>query len=293
MLLHTAFSPWARPPNKPMPHDRVRHLAEERLKRQRKALAQTQLPGAGGLPEIAPILRGAVAMEKTPMPALPNGRSWISVATGRFSDYVNGAERCPLQPSRCGHARPHDPHQELAAAGAGAGGGQAGRMGRDVEGGGRGICRRTITPISPATTKSRPTRRRNSIHCRASSWCRAGAVRRRRRAKDAAIAADIAENTVQVITDAEAIGEYKCICEYDMFEVEYWSLEQAKLGKSAEKALARQVAVVTGGGSGIGAATAMRWQSRARKLPSWIAILRPQKPWQRKSAAGRWRFGVT
>jgi NAD(P)-dependent dehydrogenase (short-subunit alcohol dehydrogenase family) len=41
-----------------------------------------------------------------------------------------------------------------------------------------------------------------------------------------------------------------------MFDVEYWSLEQAKLGKAAEKPLARQVAVVTGGGSGIGAATA-------------------------------------
>jgi NAD(P)-dependent dehydrogenase (short-subunit alcohol dehydrogenase family) len=76
-------------------------------------------------------------------------------------------------------------------------------------------------------------------------------------ARDAAIAADIAENTVQVITDAEAIGEYKCIGEYDMFEVEYWSLEQAKLGKANEKALARQVAVVTGGGGGIGAATAI------------------------------------
>jgi NAD(P)-dependent dehydrogenase (short-subunit alcohol dehydrogenase family) len=75
-------------------------------------------------------------------------------------------------------------------------------------------------------------------------------------ARDAAIAADIAENTVQVITDAEAIGEYRCIGEFDMFEVEYWSLEQAKLGKSNEKPLSRQVAVITGGGSGIGAATA-------------------------------------
>jgi NAD(P)-dependent dehydrogenase (short-subunit alcohol dehydrogenase family) len=75
-------------------------------------------------------------------------------------------------------------------------------------------------------------------------------------AKDAAIAADIAENTVEVITDAEATGTYRCISEADMFEVEYWSLEQAKLGKAAEKPLARQIAVVTGGGSGIGAATA-------------------------------------
>ncbi|MBL6938622.1 MAG: bifunctional aldolase/short-chain dehydrogenase [Alphaproteobacteria bacterium] len=75
-------------------------------------------------------------------------------------------------------------------------------------------------------------------------------------AKDAAIAADIAENTVEVITDAEAVGEYRCISENDMFEVEYWSLEQAKLGKSNEKSLARQICVITGGGSGIGAATA-------------------------------------
>jgi NAD(P)-dependent dehydrogenase (short-subunit alcohol dehydrogenase family) len=75
-------------------------------------------------------------------------------------------------------------------------------------------------------------------------------------AKDAAIAADIAENAVAVITDAEAMGEYRSISDFDMFEVEYWSLEQAKLGKSNEKSLARQVAVITGGGSGIGAATA-------------------------------------
>ncbi|HZB94163.1 MAG TPA: bifunctional aldolase/short-chain dehydrogenase [Stellaceae bacterium] len=75
-------------------------------------------------------------------------------------------------------------------------------------------------------------------------------------AKEAAVAADIAENTVAVISDAEAIGRYECVSEADMFDVEYWSLEQAKLSKAAEKPLARQVALVTGGGSGIGAATA-------------------------------------
>jgi rhamnose utilization protein RhaD (predicted bifunctional aldolase and dehydrogenase)/NAD(P)-dependent dehydrogenase (short-subunit alcohol dehydrogenase family) len=74
--------------------------------------------------------------------------------------------------------------------------------------------------------------------------------------KDAAIAADIAENTIAVVTDAEAIGRFQPIDESDMFDVEYWSLEQAKLGKAAEKPLARQVAIVTGGGSGIGAAAA-------------------------------------
>jgi rhamnulose-1-phosphate aldolase/alcohol dehydrogenase len=75
-------------------------------------------------------------------------------------------------------------------------------------------------------------------------------------AKDAHIAADIAENTIEVITNAERMSSYESIPEADMFDVEYWSLEQAKLGKGVEKPLARQVAVVTGGGSGIGEATA-------------------------------------
>lgn len=72
--------------------------------------------------------------------------------------------------------------------------------------------------------------------------------------KAAAIAADIAENTVQTITDAEAIGRYECVPEDDMFDIEYWSLEQAKLGKGAERPLARQVVAVTGAGGGIGSA---------------------------------------
>jgi rhamnose utilization protein RhaD (predicted bifunctional aldolase and dehydrogenase)/NAD(P)-dependent dehydrogenase (short-subunit alcohol dehydrogenase family) len=74
--------------------------------------------------------------------------------------------------------------------------------------------------------------------------------------KDARIAGDIAEAMIEATTDAEAVGAFTSISEADLFDVEYWSLEQAKLGKDAEKPLARQIAVVTGGGGGIGAATA-------------------------------------
>ena len=73
--------------------------------------------------------------------------------------------------------------------------------------------------------------------------------------KDARIAADLAETTVAVIADAERLGTYQCIPEPDIFDIEYWSLEQAKLNAAAEKPLARRIAVVTGGASGIGAAT--------------------------------------
>ena len=74
--------------------------------------------------------------------------------------------------------------------------------------------------------------------------------------KDAKIAADHAETTVAVVADAERLGTYQCIPEPDIFDIEYWSLEQAKLSAAAEKPLARRIAVVTGGASGIGAATA-------------------------------------
>jgi rhamnose utilization protein RhaD (predicted bifunctional aldolase and dehydrogenase)/NAD(P)-dependent dehydrogenase (short-subunit alcohol dehydrogenase family) len=77
-----------------------------------------------------------------------------------------------------------------------------------------------------------------------------------RTAKDARIAADLAESTVETVTDAEAIGRFESISEADLFDIEYWSLEQAKLGTTTEKMLAGQVAVITGGAGTIGLATA-------------------------------------
>jgi rhamnose utilization protein RhaD (predicted bifunctional aldolase and dehydrogenase)/NAD(P)-dependent dehydrogenase (short-subunit alcohol dehydrogenase family) len=76
-----------------------------------------------------------------------------------------------------------------------------------------------------------------------------------RTAKDAGMAADLAENTVRVVTDAEAIGRYAPLPESDLFALEYWSLEQAKLKGALVKPLTGQVALVTGAGA-IGAATA-------------------------------------
>lgn len=85
-------------------------------------------------------------------------------------------------------------------------------------------------------------------------------------AKDAGIAADLAETTARVIADAEGLGTYRCIPEKDIFEIEYWSLEQAKLGKAVEKPLSRHIVAVTGGGSGIGAATASAFAAQGAEV---------------------------
>ena len=74
--------------------------------------------------------------------------------------------------------------------------------------------------------------------------------------QDARVAADVAEAAVEGITDAEAIGRFESISEADVFDCEYWSLEQAKLGSAKELPLAGQIAVVTGAGGAIGSATA-------------------------------------
>jgi len=84
--------------------------------------------------------------------------------------------------------------------------------------------------------------------------------------KDAAVAADIYETNVKVITAAEALGRFDSISQFDVFEMEYWSLEQAKLGKAKEKTLARKVAAVTGGAGGIGAAVAKAFAAEGAEV---------------------------
>ncbi len=74
--------------------------------------------------------------------------------------------------------------------------------------------------------------------------------------RDAMIAADIAEAWIEGVAGAEAIGRFESISETDMFDCEYWPLEQAKLGQRKELPLAGQIVAVTGAGGAIGVATA-------------------------------------
>ena len=72
---------------------------------------------------------------------------------------------------------------------------------------------------------------------------------------DCEIASDIYLHTIDVIEASEGLGGFVALPESDLFEVEYWELEQAKLKKSgASPPLAGEVAVVTGSAPGIGQA---------------------------------------
>jgi NAD(P)-dependent dehydrogenase (short-subunit alcohol dehydrogenase family) len=107
--------------------------------------------------------------------------------------------------------------------------------------------------------------------------------------KDARIAADLAETAIDTITDAEATGRFTPIGEDDMFDCEYWPLEQAKLGAAKPLPLAGQIAVITGAAGAIGAATAKLFaaqgaavalldldataaQAKAKEIPGALAV---------------------
>lgn len=82
-------------------------------------------------------------------------------------------------------------------------------------------------------------------------------------AKEANIIKDINEHTYEAILKAEVLGGYKALSAADIFEVEYWSLEQAKLkGGGNAPEFSGKVALVTGAASGIGLSIAKMLNKR-------------------------------
>ena len=85
-------------------------------------------------------------------------------------------------------------------------------------------------------------------------------------AENARMIADLAENWIEVITEAESIGKFSSISTRDMFDIEYWSPESAKLEVAISPPLKGQVALITGGGSGIGQATAQIFRDAGAEI---------------------------
>ena len=83
-----------------------------------------------------------------------------------------------------------------------------------------------------------------------------GVVTIGRTAKDASIAFDVYGHTIDIVLRASALGGYRALPASDIFAVEYWDLEQAKLRRQgANPVFAGEVVLVTGAASGIGRAS--------------------------------------
>ncbi|MEA2945242.1 MAG: hypothetical protein QOI40_572, partial [Alphaproteobacteria bacterium] len=233
-------------------------LAEERLRKNRKAVFVTaQLPQAiAPLAAVAPILRGACSLQDPKIEGAWR-RLILDFRTGpAILNFVNGADVARYS--------------------------QAGLITPDHT-----IRTKNWPLIVAAPEHGKPDEfkraARNAVKAFIASYeayfarqnARVGGTRRAldplprvalvpglglfglgRSKKDAKVAADLAECAVETITDAEAIGRFESISEAEMFDMEYWSLEQAKLGAAKELPLAGQIAAITGAGGTIGAATA-------------------------------------
>jgi len=232
-------------------------LAEERLKKDRKPHKQAAPPKKlASVAEIAPILRGAVAIARDETVGTVKRQVLDFRSSDAILNYVNGAELARY--SQVGVVTPdhtiRTKNWPLIVPAPDAGKLDAWK--KSLEDAVTKFVARYHEYFARNNAKSAIRKVELDPLPRVVLVPGIGLFGLGASAKDAAIAADIAENTVEVVTDAEAVGQFQPVGEFDLFEMEYWSLEQAKLGKAAEKPLARQVVAVTGGGSGIGAATA-------------------------------------
>ena len=115
-----------------------------------------------------------------------------------------------------------------------------------------------------------------------------GIVTAGKTAKDARICMDIYSHTADVILKAEQMDGYESLSESDLFEMEYWVLEQAKLKLSPKTLpLSGKIAAISGGASGIGLAIAKEFLQQGavvhildiekNRLDSLDAVLAPHK----------------
>ncbi len=70
--------------------------------------------------------------------------------------------------------------------------------------------------------------------------------------KEAKVAADIAEKTIVAKIQANSMDQYLPITESHIFDMEYWPLQQKKLGQFSSLLLQGQIALITGAGGAIG-----------------------------------------
>jgi len=233
-------------------------LAEERLQRNRKAVFVTaQLPQAiAAVDAVAPILRGACSRKDKKIEGAWRRMILEFRTSPAILNFVNGAEL-----ARYGQAGVVTPDHTIRAKNwplvtIAPARDRMDDFKRAAQAAVTDFCERYQAYFARENTRAGGIKRPLDPLPRVALVPGLGLFGLGRSKEDAKIAADLAQCAAEVITDAEAIGRFESISEAEMFDMEYWPLEQAKLGSAAQKPLAGEVAVITGGGGTIGRATA-------------------------------------
>jgi rhamnose utilization protein RhaD (predicted bifunctional aldolase and dehydrogenase)/NAD(P)-dependent dehydrogenase (short-subunit alcohol dehydrogenase family) len=238
--------------------------------------------------EIAPILRGAVAYDRG------EGRFDRFVVDFRASDKISDflalgdlerlARAGVSTPDLVIRIKPMALLVEAPTAG-------------DIEGFGASVRRRVEEYVARykdyfATNDARGTVRRTMLDPmpRLALVPGLGLFGFGRTLKDAKIASDVGEVWIEAATGAEAIGRFHPLGPGDLFDIEYWSLEQAKLAGARPKPLTGQVMLITGGAGAIGAATAKLFAANAAHVV--VADIDGEKAGTTAKAAGNGSIGV-
>ena len=79
--------------------------------------------------------------------------------------------------------------------------------------------------------------------------------------KETKISKDIFDSMIESLQDAHKIGSFKSISEKEIFKMEYWPLERAKLNNQTRNILTGNIVIVTGGAGTIGSAIAKKFLS--------------------------------
>jgi rhamnose utilization protein RhaD (predicted bifunctional aldolase and dehydrogenase)/NAD(P)-dependent dehydrogenase (short-subunit alcohol dehydrogenase family) len=232
-------------------------LAEERLQRGRKVLVVAKLPAQiANSTAVAPIIRGACALKDDKIEGAWTRMILDFRTNDTILNFVNGAELARY--SQAGVVTPdhtiRTKNWPLIVPAP-----QAGKLDDFHENTRAAVANfigkyRTYFEINNA--RAGGTKKPLDPLPRVALVPGLGLYGLGRSKKEARIAADLAEAAIETIADAEAIGRFESLPEADLFDMEYWSLEQAKLGAAKPLPLAGQIVAVTGAAGAIGAATA-------------------------------------
>ena len=93
-----------------------------------------------------------------------------------------------------------------------------------------------------------------------------GIVSSGKKLKDQKISYDVFKSMASSVLDAERIGRFKSIVEKDIFKMEYWPLERAKLDNAKIQSLDGNNVIITGGGGTIGMAIAKKFKQEGANI---------------------------